>query len=117
MDGSQKLPQRLLAGLRERIARALPSPALATAVAAWMHYAVKTAHTPDGVLNDPQSAEILAQAKLADDAASIVRNLLALRKIFGDDLLADDQFRTELTGKFIELARNPAIASAPQIKL
>ena len=117
MDGSQKLPQRLLAGLRERIARGLPSPALATAVAAWMHYAVKTAHTPGGVLNDPQSAEILAQAKLADDAASIVRHLLALRKIFGDDLLAHDQFRTELTGKFIELARNPAIASAPQIKL
>ena len=117
MDGSQKLPQRLLAGLRERIARGLPSPALATAVAAWMHYAVKTAHTPGGVLNDPQSAEILAQAKLADDAASIVSNLLALKKIFGDDLLANDRFRAELIGKFVELARNPTVASAPQIKV
>ena len=117
MDGSQKLPQRLLAGLRERLARGLPSPALATAVAAWMHYAVKTAHTPGAALNDPQSGEILAQARLAEGAADIVRNLLGLKKIFGDDLLANDGFRTELTGKFIELAKNPAIASAAEIRV
>ena len=33
-DGSQKLPQRLLAPLRDRIAKCLPSPMIATAVAA-----------------------------------------------------------------------------------
>ena len=90
---------------------------MATAVGAWMHYAVKVAHTPDGVLNDPQSAEILTQARLSTDAASIVRNLLALEKIFAQDLSADQQFCAQLIEKFVELARNPAIASAPQIKL
>ena len=114
-DGSQKLPQRLLAPLRERIAKGLSSPAIATAIAAWMHFAVKTAHTTGGVLSDPMSAEILAQAGKNTDAAAIVDNLLGLQKIFGQDLPANAAFRAELLGKFIELARNPAVATATQI--
>jgi fructuronate reductase len=116
-DGSQKLPQRLLAPLRDRIAKGLSSPAIATAISAWMHYAVKIAHTPQGVLNDPQSAEILAQARISTEAAGIVGNLLALDKIFGQDLPANAGFRAQLIAKFIELAKNPAVATATQIKV
>ena len=114
-DGSQKLPQRLLAPLRDRIAKGLASPAIATAIAAWMHYAVKIANTPDGVLNDPLAAEILPQAKLATKAEEIVGNLLALDKIFGTDLPANAEFRAVVVEKFIDLAKNPAVASAAQI--
>ena len=116
MDGSQKLPQRLLAPLRERMAKGVPSPAIATAIAAWMHFAVKTAHTPGGVLSDPMSAEILAQAGKSTDAATIVDNLLGLQKIFGTDVPANAAFRAELLGKFIELAKNLPVATAPQIQ-
>lgn len=114
-DGSQKLPQRLLAPLRERIARGLASPAIATAIAAWMHYAVKIAHTPAGLLNDPLATEILAQARSATNAAEIVNKLLGIEKIFGLDLPANTDFRSEVIGKFIALANNPAVASAAQI--
>jgi len=38
MDGSQKLPQRLLATVGERLARGAPISRLALAVAGWMHY-------------------------------------------------------------------------------
>jgi fructuronate reductase len=114
-DGSQKLPQRLLAPLRERMAKGVPSPAIATAIAAWMHFAVKTAHTSGGVLSDPMSTEILAQAGKSTDAATIVDNLLGLQKIFGQDVPANTAFRAELLGKFIELAKNPAVATATQI--
>ena len=114
-DGSQKLPQRLLAPLRERIAKNLNSPAILTAIAAWMHYAVKTAHTPNGVLNDPMAKAILAQAKKSVDAAAIVDNLLALEPIFGGDLPANAAFKKELLGKFVELAKNPAVATATAI--
>lgn len=38
MDGSQKLPQRLLATIGQRLAAGLPIARLALAVAAWMHY-------------------------------------------------------------------------------
>ena len=116
-DGSQKLPQRLLAPLRERIAKGLPSPMIATAVAAWMHYAVKIAHTPDGVLNDPLAGEILAQAKRSTEAAAIVGNLLAIQAIFDTDLPANADFRTALLEKFVALAKNPAVATAAQISV
>ena len=115
-DGSQKLPQRLLAPLRERIAKGLGSPAIATAIAAWMHFAVKTAHTPGGVLSDPMSAEILAQAAKTTTSEGIVDNLLSIEKIFGKDVPANSAFRAELLGKFVELANNPAVATAEQIK-
>lgn len=38
MDGSQKIPQRLLAPIRDRIAAGLPFPRLALGVAAWLHF-------------------------------------------------------------------------------
>lgn len=115
-DGSQKLPQRLLAPLRDRQAKGLKSPMIAVAVAAWMHFVVKTAHTPGAVLNDPLAAEILAQAKLSNDAKAIVTNLLAIDKIFGRDLPAHAEFRAELDARFVSLAKDPAVATAPQVQ-
>ncbi|MDD2843919.1 MAG: mannitol dehydrogenase family protein [Rhodoferax sp.] len=115
MDGSQKLPQRLLSTLRDRMAAGLPSPALATAIAAWMHFAVKTAHTPDAVLNDPLSGDILAQAGASHDSTAIIDNLLGLDKIFGSDLKAHDGFKAELLDGFRRLAALPQVASAPHI--
>lgn len=38
MDGSQKLPQRLLGTVRERLAAGAPMTRLALSVAAWMRY-------------------------------------------------------------------------------
>ena len=107
-DGSQKLPQRLLAPLRERQAKGLASPAIATAIAAWMHYVVKIAQA-GGTLNDPLAAEILVQAKKATDAEGIVEHLLGLEKIFGRDLPQHAGFRKDLLAKFVELAKNPSV--------
>ena len=115
MDGSQKLPQRLLATLRERIAGELASPAIATAIAAWMHFAVKAAHTPNCVLNDPLSAEILFQAGASQQPEAIVDRLLKLEKIFGKDLVTHAGFKAELLAAFCRLARNPEVATAPEI--
>jgi fructuronate reductase len=117
MDGSQKLPQRLLATLRERLAAGLPSPALATAIAAWMHFAVKTAHTPGGLLNDPLSSEILLQAKISLQPSEIVRNLLSIQKIFGTDLAQHEGFKAEVLAGFGLLANNPDVATASQVSL
>ena len=115
MDGSQKLPQRLLATLRDRIAAGLPSPALATAIAGWMHFAVKTAHTPGAVLNDPLSTDILAQARASNDSTAIIDNLLGIDKIFGSDLKTDAGFKAQLLDGFRRLAAHPQVAAAPHI--
>jgi fructuronate reductase len=111
MDGSQKLPQRLLTPLRARIQRGLPSPAIATAVAAWMHFAVRTARTPGQALDDPLSAEILARARAACTTSAIVNSLLSLQKVFANDLPMAGNFRTELLTAFSAIAANPALAT------
>ncbi len=117
MDGSQKLPQRLLSTLRDRISAGLPSPTLATAIAAWMHFAVKTAHTSGGKLNDPLSDDILFQAKISLQPNKIVRNMLSIQKIFGTDLIGNAGFVAELEAGFCQLAQNPEVATASQIVL
>jgi fructuronate reductase len=117
MDGSQKLPQRLLATLRERIAAGLPSPTLATAIAAWMHFAVKAAQTPGAVLNDPLSNDILAHASASTEPAAIIDKLLSIDKIFGKDLQAHAGFKTELLTGFNLLTNHPQVATAPHIGL
>ena len=111
-DGSQKLPQRLLAPLRERLALGLASPAIATAIAAWMHFVLKVAQSPDGVLSDPMSAAIFERARQAGDAVGIVDSLLGLEKIFGQDLPVNAVFRKELLAAFAALAANPDVATA-----
>jgi mannitol-1-phosphate/altronate dehydrogenase len=65
----------------------LPCPALAMAIAGWMHFAVKVAHTPEAKLNDPLSQDILIQAKMSLQPNEIVHNLLSIQKIFGTDLI------------------------------
>jgi fructuronate reductase len=117
MDGSQKLPQRLLATLRERLTRGLPSPALATAIAGWMHFVVKAAHTPGGVLNDPLSSDILFQAKTSTQPIQIIDSLLSLQKIFGTDLAVHAGFKAELLAGFCQLAKDPDVTTAQQISL
>ena len=116
MDGSQKLPVRLLGTLRDRIARGLRSPALTTAVAAWMHYVVKTAATPEATLNDPMSAELLALVRGETVDARIVDRLLSVEKIFGTDLPRDTLFRAEVLAGFAWLADEPGVSTAPAVR-
>ncbi len=65
-DGSQKLPQRLIAPIRERRARGLPVDALALAVAAWMRWQAGTTDAGDRFVVDDPIADRLASARGVD---------------------------------------------------
>ncbi|MCM8729975.1 mannitol dehydrogenase family protein [Hephaestia sp. GCM10023244] len=96
MDGSQKLPQRLLATLAAR--RGRPSPALTLAVAAWMRWQASVddagvAHT----VNDPLAARTAAALEGTTCPAQRVASLLALDAIFPAELAADQAFADALT--------------------
>jgi fructuronate reductase len=88
MDGSQKLPQRLLGTLRDRLARQLPVTRMALGLAAWMHYlrGVDEAGQPYPI-DDPHAAALTAlyQQSLGQgvDTAS-VHAMLAYAPVFGD---------------------------------
>jgi fructuronate reductase len=94
MDGSQKLPQRLLATARDNLAAGRSIRLTALAVAGWMRYAAGVDETGRTIaVSDPLAAQFAdIAAAHRDNPAGLARGLLALRAIFGDDLAADPRF-------------------------
>lgn len=69
MDGSQKLPQRLLGTVRDRLAAGAPFERLALAVAAWMHYLRGVdEHGVAYPIDDPLAEALAQQRALAERA-------------------------------------------------
>jgi len=94
MDGSQKLPQRLLGTIRDRLRAGAPIGRLALAVAGWMRYVAGTDEQGRPIdLRDPLSERL---ARIAGEAGPVPERLapalLAVREVFGDDLPADPRF-------------------------
>jgi len=94
MDGSQKLPQRLLETLREQLKSHGHIDIICLAVAAWIRY-VSGVDENGGVIevSDPLAATL---RKLCDDnkgdSLAMVRAVVALPQVFGTDLINEDQF-------------------------
>lgn len=89
MDGTQKLPQRLIEPARIALERGLPIDAYAFAVAAWMRYALgETEKGEPYALRDPREAEIRAALAGSGRQADIaVNGLLALPCLFPQALV------------------------------
>jgi fructuronate reductase len=99
MDGTQKLPQRILETIRARLAAGAPFPRLALAVAAWMRYAsgVDEQRRPYDV-QDPL-ADVLKQrtASAGLEPDRLAASLLDLREVFSEDLARSRTFRATIT--------------------
>lgn len=107
MDGSQKLPVRLLGTVRDRLAAgALPWHA-ALAVAAWMTYVARGRDIQGRSLplEDPLADRLRAAAALGvDDPGRLVDSMLDVHEIFGTDLPDHDGFRAALVDHVARLA-------------
>jgi fructuronate reductase len=87
MDGSQKLPQRLLGTVADRLAAGAPIARLALGVAAWLHYLrgadEQGARYPiDDPLAEPLGA-LVREAEGAPDAVERARRLVGFTPVFG----------------------------------
>lgn len=114
MDGSQKLPQRLLATLRARRAAGAEPRWVAFAVAAWIRW-VWSETTDDGaprVLDDPLAPVLHAAVRDVTDPGDAVDRLLARPEVFGDDLRDDVVTRRLLTEALRSLTLDGALAAA-----
>jgi fructuronate reductase len=119
MDGSQKLPQRLLATVRARLARGEPIERLALGVAGWMRYVTGVDEQGRPVdVRDPLSARL---RMIADgqglDAARLAPALAGVREIFGDDLGPNPRFMMAVTAaleRLITLGSRAAVAHCLQ---
>ncbi len=90
MDGSQKLPQRLLAPISARLAKGQGIETLALVVAAWMRW--QRGRTDAGeafVVDDPLASETARRLAGLDDPVEQVRALLGIEAIFPPALAAD----------------------------
>jgi fructuronate reductase len=99
MDGSQKLPQRLLGTVRDNLAAGRKIDLLALAVAGWMRYVTGADESGREIkVSDPMASEFahIAAAHRGDPPA-LARELLNLRAIFGADLAADARFVIPVT--------------------
>jgi fructuronate reductase len=85
MDGSQKLPQRMLGTLADNRAAGRPSPGLILAVAAWMRYVSGTDLSGQPIdVRDPMADRLRALAGGPDPVGA----LLAVAEVFPPDLAA-----------------------------
>ena len=101
MDGSQKLPQRLLAPAMILRARNQPFDHLALAIAAWMRWQLGRDLAGHAFAVEDPLATITARA-LAERTTSVdqVDALLAIRSIFPPEIGSDHVFRTALIDAF-----------------
>lgn len=95
MDGTQKLPQRLIEPAIVTLRAGGSLDAYAFAAAAWMRYCLGMDETGQRyALRDPREAEIAALlGGQEDDSASIVDRLLALPGLFPHELAAAPEWR------------------------
>jgi fructuronate reductase len=86
MDGTQKLPPRILAPLRERLAAGLPIDRHALVIAAWMRYVTGIDERGGPIdLRDPMRAVLAATVARSGPAApQLVPALFGLTSVFGD---------------------------------
>jgi len=112
MDGSQKIPQRWLATVRDRLKAGAPCNHLAFSVAAWIRYASGDKVGNSFAIADPLTATF---AQIVRDTRGAPLHLadafLSVHQVFGADLSASPVFRDTVRAKVVELFRDGMRAS------
>jgi fructuronate reductase len=110
MDGSQKLPQRLLGTVRARLVRGAPIDRLALGVAAWMRYVTGVDEHGRAIdVRDPLAAKLKAIADQAGlSATRLAPALASVADVFGADLAGDPRFMEPVTAALTALIEKGA---------
>ncbi|MGG7564582.1 mannitol dehydrogenase family protein [Rhodovulum sp. DZ06] len=97
MDGTEKLPQRILAPAVDALEAGQPLRPFAFAAAAWMRWAMGVCDDGrDHPLNDPREAEIKAALRGVQGAAGIRDALAGLPGLFPDALRGSPEWAAEV---------------------
>lgn len=104
MDGSQKLPQRLLAPLRQGLAAGRSASLTLLVIAAWILYAAGFAEGEPHTVDDPLAARFLGIAGRAGrNPTALADGFLQMTDIFGADLPSNPGFRGKLAAEVTQL--------------
>jgi fructuronate reductase len=119
MDGSQKIPQRLLGTLRHHLKNNGPISACSLAVAGWMRYVMAVDESGQPIhVQDPLADKLKA---LVDNAgpnpATLVAAFLELTEVFGGDLKNEQRLRAELVEWLGRLLEDGALQTVEHFSL
>lgn len=115
MDGSQKLPQRMLESVRWHLQQGDEWPCLALGIAGWMRYVSGVDDAGNAIdVRDPLAQKIKG---LVDNTAEKERvaALLSLTEIFGSDLPADERFVSRVSAAWDDLCSKGARRSVADL--
>jgi fructuronate reductase len=117
MDGSQKLPQRLLGTIRDRLGLGLPVRRAALGVAAWMRYVTGVDERGNKIdVRDPLASRLQSISNAAAGRPDrLVESLLSIEEIFGKDLPRHEYFRAAVLGHLTSLLRYGAIETVRRL--
>ena len=103
MDGSQKLPQRLLETLREQLAGNGNIDILCLGIAAWIRYVSGVDEQGQAIeVSDPLAKELRAACDAnSGNPAAMVKAIVGIQKVFGTDLINEPRF-VETTTQWLE---------------
>ncbi|PXY90190.1 mannitol dehydrogenase family protein [Gilliamella apis] len=109
MDGTQKLPQRLLDSIRWHIKHNSDFSLLALGVAGWIRYVGGIDdHKQIIDLRDPMVDELKKLVTASDDGIGRVNALLTLDAVFGSDLPNNSLFKDKVTQHYLCLMEKGA---------
>jgi fructuronate reductase len=115
MDGSQKLPQRMLDSVRWHRAHQRSFPLLALGVAGWMRYVGGVDEQGQAIeVCDPLLPVIQAAVQGSAEGASRVEALLGIEAIFGKELPQDKDFVEAVKQAYLTLLDKGAKATVAQ---
>lgn len=115
MDGSQKLPQRMLDSVRWHLADNSSFKLLALGVAGWMRYVGGVDEQGNAIeVCDPLLPVIQAAVQQSEEGESRVKALLAIEAIFGKDLPLQGQFVDQVTNAYLSLLSKGAKATVAE---
>ena len=116
MDGSQKLPQRILGTVQDALAGGSEPDGLCLAVAGWMRYVGgvdENGHPID--VRDPMARRLKEASDGAADTAGKVDALLAFGSVFPPALAVDARFRSIVTQAYEQLAGQGALKTVQDL--
>jgi fructuronate reductase len=118
MDGSQKLPQRLLGTLRERLKTGASIDYLVLGIAAWMRYVTGLDEKGNPIdVRDPMRDELRRRADAAGlEASQLAPALLSIEKVFGKDLAENERFGKAVTAALDKLIIHGALHTLASMK-
>ncbi|ABG32455.1 mannitol dehydrogenase family protein [Roseobacter denitrificans] len=109
MDGSQKLPQRILGTIADGYAAGRAPDGLCLAVAGWMRYVGGVDENGAAIdVRDPLAARLRAASDSAQSAAGKVDALLDIRDVFDEALASNPDFRRAVHGAYETLVSKGA---------